>query len=143
MASLSYSQRSSPTRNRILPPNLFPLILRFSWVAPAVGKPYILLYWDVSVLEISFENTFPRFRSRVPGVYLIWVNSVFLSFFSFNGINNLCVFNVVFGSNPTVPTISLSDIWTLNNMARGKKGQIRAMIRFSVSFSAAWVTTGF
>src|SRR5260221_4797150 len=38
MAAQSYSQRPSPTRNRILPPNLFHLILRFLWVAPAVGK---------------------------------------------------------------------------------------------------------
>src|SRR5712691_6872594 len=39
MAAPSYSQRPSPTRNRILPPNPFHLILRFLWVAPAVGKP--------------------------------------------------------------------------------------------------------
>jgi hypothetical protein len=41
---------------------------------------------------------------RVPGVYLGWVNSVFLSFFAFNGISNLRAFNVAFGSIPTAPT---------------------------------------
>ena len=41
---------------------------------------------------------------RVPAVYLTWANSVFLAFFSFNGINNLRVFNVAFSSIPTAPT---------------------------------------
>jgi len=41
---------------------------------------------------------------RVPGVYLTWVNSVFLSFFPLNGISNLRAFNVAFSSIPTAPT---------------------------------------
>jgi hypothetical protein len=40
---------------------------------------------------------------RVPGVYLTWATSVFLAFFTFNGINNLRVFNVAFSSIPTAP----------------------------------------
>jgi hypothetical protein len=38
------------------------------------------------------------------------------------------------GSIPTAPTIHLPDGWALNRNARGKKGQIRPMIRFCVSF---------
>jgi hypothetical protein len=34
-------------------------------------------------------------------VYLTWANPVFLAFFSFNGINNLRIFSVAFGSIPT------------------------------------------
>ncbi len=38
---------------------------------------------------------------RVPGVYLTWATSLFLAFFTFNGINNLRVFNVASSSIPT------------------------------------------
>jgi hypothetical protein len=41
-------------------------------------------------------------------VYLTWVNSVFLSFFSFNKISNLRGFSVAFSSIPTAPTKTLS-----------------------------------
>lgn len=71
---------------------------------------------------------------RVPSVYLTWANPVFLAFFSFNGTNNLRIFNVAFSSIPTAPTIHLPDGWTLIKNARGKKGQIRPMIRFCVPF---------
>jgi len=37
-------------------------------------------------------------------VYLTWADSVFLAFFSFNTINNLRGFNVVFSSIPTALT---------------------------------------
>jgi len=58
-------------------------------------------------VQLASEGLFLRrseFTLRVPGVYLTWVNSVFLSFFSFNGINNLRVFNIAFSSIPTAPT---------------------------------------
>jgi len=41
---------------------------------------------------------------RVPGVYLSWAHQAFLTFFAFNGINNLRTFNVAFSSIPTAPT---------------------------------------
>jgi hypothetical protein len=41
------------------------------------------------------------------------------------------------GSIPTAPTIHLPDGWTLNKNMRGKKGQIRPMIRFGVFFCGA------
>jgi hypothetical protein len=43
-------------------------------------------------------------RRRVRGVYLAWANPVFLTFFSFNRINNLRVFSVAFSPIPTAPT---------------------------------------
>ena len=50
---------------------------------------------------------------RVPAVYLSWANSVFLTFFSFNRINNLRAFNVAFSSIPTAPTMQLIDMHRL------------------------------
>ena len=45
-----------------------------------------------------------RLNFRVPGVYLTWAYSVFLSFFAFNKISNLRGFSVAFSSIPTAPT---------------------------------------
>jgi hypothetical protein len=54
---------------------------------------------------LMFHAVLRSLRSfRVPAMYFTWVNSVFLSFFSFNGISNLRVFNVAFSSIPTAPT---------------------------------------
>jgi len=41
---------------------------------------------------------------RVPAVYLTWANSMFLAFFSFEGISNLRIFSVAFSPIPTAPT---------------------------------------
>jgi len=61
---------------------------------------------------------------RVSGVYLTWANSVFLSFFAFNAINNLCAFNVAFSSIPTAPTSFLILSEGLGNSARQQKAAI-------------------
>src|SRR6266436_7476043 len=49
-----------------------------------------------------------RLNFRVPGVYLTWAYSVFLSFFSFNRISNLRVFNTAFSSIFTARTHQLA-----------------------------------
>jgi hypothetical protein len=87
-------------------------------------------------------GTVPIIRVRVPAAYVSSAHMMFLAFFAFNGINNLRAFNIAFGSTPTAPTIHISDGWTLNKTRRGKKGQIRPMIRFRFLFLAARVTTG-
>ena len=44
----------------------------------------------------------------VRGVYLTWATSVFLAFFTFNGISNLRAFNVAFSPIPTAPQVPFS-----------------------------------
>ena len=39
-------------------------------------------------------------RPNIPLLLLSWADSVFLTFFAFSRINNLCTFNVIFGSIP-------------------------------------------
>jgi len=52
-----------------------------------------------------WKNTIGSVLEKLKPVYLAWANSVFLSFFSFKGINNLGVFNDAFSSIPTDPPL--------------------------------------
>lgn len=63
---------------------------------------------------------------RVPAVYLTWVHWMFLAFFPFNGINNLRVFNVAFGSIPTAPTSFLFQFTGLAKSAKQQEAAIKA-----------------
>jgi hypothetical protein len=54
---------------------------------------------------------------------------MFLPFFSFNGINNLRVFNVTFSSIPTAPTIHLPDGSTLTKTRWGLGRAIWSRLR--------------